>query len=173
MLGLLGVDAPQRQSRELVVRRDPQRLLQRRDLRRGILGNDPLHILLEGGERRMPALHLRRRHGRIRQQAARDTRMDGEEVVERSALGDLRKHAAGVEANRPHPDGELIAFDLEAANDHLRRTDDLADADERRVAERRNSGDAQLLERADAILTRQRASASPNAIVIAQRAGDG
>ena len=102
---------------------------------------------------------------------ARDARVDGEEVVERTALDNLREHAAGVEADGAGAHGQRVALDVEGADNHLRGADDLTHADDRGVAQGGNGRHAQPLERVQAIVAGEGPGAKRDEIVSEQDRG--
>ena len=117
------------------IRRETQRFLEQRDLRRRILRDPTLHEQLERGERRMEAFHLQCRDGRVGQQPAGNLSEEAEEVGQRTVLCNFGESAAGIEPDRSRANGQHVPFDVERADDDLRGADDLADADDGRLAQ--------------------------------------
>jgi hypothetical protein len=165
MLTLIGVDNPEGKARALKVGRQPQRFLEECSLGRRVLGEHALYILLECGQRRVTPLHLLRGDRGIRHKTARDTCIHGKEVVQRTALDNLREHAAGVEADGAGANGQRVSLDLVGADNHLRGTDNLTHADDRGVAQGGNGRHSQLFEGVKAIVAGKGAGAERHEIV--------
>ncbi len=73
---------------------------------------------------------------------------------QRTAIGDVDLDASGVERDAARADDEHVGFELQRADDDLRRAHQLSDADHRRIGERGRGRNLQLLERLHPFLTR-------------------
>ncbi len=113
VVGLFGADFPQREPRAVERRRVAKRRFEKRGLRHGALGEQPLDVVLEGVERRM----RRRRTGAgrrgvpARPETAGEPLEDAEELGELAPLGDLGLQAPGIEADAPRRDRQRRAVD--------------------------------------------------------------
>src|ERR1043166_5979559 len=107
VLALLRIHVPECEPGAMEVRRQAKRFLEECDLCGGSCGDRALDELLERRERRMPALHVDRRHVRVRQNPAWDFREDPEEIGEWAALRHFGEPSAGIETDGPRADGQL------------------------------------------------------------------
>ena len=156
VVGLLGADFPQRQARPVERRRIAKRRFEKRGLRHRALGEQPLDVVLERVERRVSG----GRPGdaaRGPPQAAGEPLEDAEELRQLAPLGDLGLQAPGIEADAPRRDGQRRAVDAIGADDDVGGTDQLADLDDRRPAQRPGHRQVELLERAHALRADDRA----------------
>ena len=125
VIALIGVDLGQRQVGPGILRRDAQGRLQEPDLRRRLLGDQALDVVLEGAERQRAGRGGRRRGraagGRLlAHQATGQALVQGEELGQRRAVGRLLDQAAGVEADAPRVDDQLLAAQAHGADDRDR-----------------------------------------------------
>ena len=70
-----------------------------------------------------------------------------EQLRQRTALGDVGLHAAGVERDAARVHDQRVAVELQRSDDDLRRADELADANHRRVGQHGGRRHLQPLER--------------------------
>ena len=162
---LFVVHVPQREARAVERRLQFQRGVQVVDRRERCLREQPLDEVLERGERRLLANDVSRRHragGREAHGNAIDCR---EEIGQRTALGDVYLHLPRVERDAACVQHQRVVLDLQIADHDLRRADDLADADDRRVRQRRHRRHLQALERLLPFPTRDRVHAARQQIV--------
>ena len=95
--------------------------------------------------------------GQLIPDAAGEPREDGEELRELAPFGDLRLQASGVQANAPRRDRQRRAVDSIGSHHHIGGADQLPHLDDGRAAERTGHGQVQLLERAHALRSDDRA----------------
>ncbi len=164
MVGLFGANLPQRESRAVEARRIAERRLEERRLRHGAFCQQPFDVVLERVERRMwrgsnrgPRPAGADAAGQLIPDAAAEPREDGEELRELAPLGDLRLQASGVQANAPRRDRQRGAVDSIGSHHHIGGADQLPHLDDGRAAERTGHRQVQLLERAHALRSDDRA----------------
>ncbi len=166
MVSLRGLHLPERQPGAIVARIQLQRGLEKRGLTRGLLRQQPLHVLLERVQRRTrrPPSPI----GRLGPAADRPPRHsldEREQIAETAALGDLGVRPADVNANRAGVDGERITIDADVADDNLVGADELTDLDHRRAAQDRVRRQVQLVVGARARGARNRPEPAPVHVV--------
>ena len=135
------------------------RRLEKRRLAGRVLGEQPLDVVLEGIERRLTRRGFLRRQGLMRH-TPRQPLENREQLGERSAFGDLRLQAAGIDANAVRGHRKLLVLDTEAPDDHLACAHKLRHLDDRRAAQRGCRWEVQLLKGADPLGSDQRRRAT-------------
>ncbi len=103
----------------------PQGRLQEPDLRRRLLGNQALDVILEGAERHRAGRGRRRRHraagGRLAaHQAAGHAVVEREQLGQRRPIGRLLDEPPGVEPDAPGVDDQFLAAQAHGADDRDR-----------------------------------------------------
>jgi hypothetical protein len=171
VLTLFRMHLPEGDSGALERRGEAHRLREECDLRLGRLGEQPLDVLLERRQRRVRPLDLLGSHRRARHDAAGDAAVDAQQVGQRTPLDQRRRHAAGIETDGARLHDEIVALQCERAHHHGGRADDLTDADDRGVAERRHGRDAQPGKRPKPVLAPDRGRAERGEIVGEQHRG--
>ena len=161
MIALIGVDVRQRQVGPRILRRDPQGRLQEPDLRRRLLGNQALDVILEGAERHRAGRGRRRRHraagGRLAaHQAAGHAVVEREQLGQRRPIGRLLDEPPGVEPDAPGVDDQFLAAQAHGADDQIARQHQVSDPDQ--AGQRQPAGGRQVgfLEGVHALGARQR-----------------
>ncbi len=154
-LSLVGVDAPERRQQPRIARGLLQRRLEELLLTGGRRRHESLDVILEDRQChlrigvRVHAPSASRRAGQDRRRASEQH----EDVRERRRLNDIGHRRSGFEAQHSRAHVE-VGPETEIPEDDLRRADHLADADHRRVRQRRRHRQLQTIEGDDALVAR-------------------
>ena len=133
-------------------RRQTKRLGEKRDLRFRRLGNQSLDVLFERRQRWRRSSQLFERNRGFGNDTASEPAVDAQHVAEWAFLDELRRDASGIEANGPHAHRQILALQLELADDNVCGADDLAEADDGGVTQAGDRRHPQALECAQPIL---------------------